>query len=389
MFVSPDPRDSKTVYVGYQFGNYFRLNRNTGKRTRLQPRHDIGEDVPRFNWRTPLELSGHNPDIVYMASQRVYRSMNKGVDWVPISPDLTTNRKQGNVPFSTITSLSESPVVFGYIMVGTDDGNVQLTTSSGGSWELVSKSLPAGKWVSQVFASPHDQETWFVALNGYREDDFSTYIYRSADNGKTWSSIRGNLPDVVVNSVIQDPVVADLIYVGTDHGLYISSDNGSTYLLVNQVPNVAVYDLKVHPEAHDLIIATHGRSIYVMDVDPIQQTTLHPDQLYLSGTSSITHSDSWGEKRYPYVEASEPDLVYTYYVPSDARLTLRVIGEDNAIIYEEIRESSAGFGIWKWNGITNDGYIQKGTYHLELIEGEINKKNPSGERKTDLELEVK
>ena len=386
MFVSPDPRNSKLVYVGFQFGNYFKINRSNGKRTRLQPRHDIGEDVPRYNWRTPLELSVHNPDIIYMASQRVYRSMNQGEDWKPVSPDLTRNTPQGNVPFSTITTLAESPHQFGKIMAGTDDGNVQL--SSGGDWVLVNRGLPEGKWVSQVHASAHDENTWFVALNGYREDDFSTYLFRSVNDGKSWESIRGNLPDVVVNAVIQDPQVPSLIYVGTDHGLYISKDGGNTYMLASQVPNVAVYDLKVHPEARDLIIATHGRSIYVMDAEPLQETTSKPDELYLNGTTSLRHSDSWGEKRYEYLEIAEPELNYHYYVPADAQLTLRV-KNDSGMIHERTRNVNAGFGTWKWNGKTNDGYIRKGSYTLELVQGEITKKKPDGDRKAVLDLEVK
>ncbi|MEJ2004883.1 MAG: glycosyl hydrolase, partial [Cyclobacteriaceae bacterium] len=156
MFVAPDPRNPDVVYVGFQFGNYARINRETGERTRMQPRHDIGEDVPRYNWRTPLKLSKHNADIVYMASQRLYRSMNRGEDWAPISPDLTRNLPQGNVPYSTITTFSESPLQFGYIYAGTDDGKVWVTR--GAEWKDISSGLPQGKWVGSVSASSHDPE---------------------------------------------------------------------------------------------------------------------------------------------------------------------------------------------------------------------------------------
>ena len=175
MLVFADPRNSNTVYAGSQFGFYMRLNLEGG-RARITPRADIGDDRLRFNWRTPILLSPHNPDIIYMASQKLFRSVNQGDDWEIISGDLTNNLPNGNVPYSTITCLSESKFQFGLIYVGTDDGNVQVTRKGGGTWELIAEGLPKGKWVSSVNASPHDEGTVFATLNGYREDDFNTYI---------------------------------------------------------------------------------------------------------------------------------------------------------------------------------------------------------------------
>jgi hypothetical protein len=153
----------------------------------------MGEPALRWNWRTPLILSKHNPDIVYMAAQKVFRSFNKGDDWEVISGDLTKDKKQGDVPFSTISSFAESHLKFGLLYVGTDDGNVWVSKSGGGSWEQINSGLPPDKWVSSIFPSTHQEGTVFVSLNGYRDDDFNTHVFMSADYGKTWTSVKGNL----------------------------------------------------------------------------------------------------------------------------------------------------------------------------------------------------
>jgi len=306
MFVAPDPRNSNIVYTGLQFGNYSRLNLKGGRPKRITPQHDIGEERLRFNWRSPVVLSPHNADIIYFGSQRLYRSMDQ------ISPDLTNNfQPQGNVPFSTITEISESPLKFGLIYIGTDDGNIQVTNNGGGNWENITSGLPSGRWVSDVFASPHDQATVFASLNGYRDDEFNTYVYKSTDYGKSWISIKGDLPEDVVNVIIQDPVNPELLYAGQDHGTFISLDGGQHWQLVSNIPNSASYDIKVHPRENEFIVG-----IYLGDAKPLQKIAGKnvSKGVMVFKSESVRHSDNWGEKRYEYLKPNKPALEVLYYV---------------------------------------------------------------------------
>ena len=383
MFIAPDPRNSNLVYTGFQFGNYYKKYRNTNKTVKITPQHDIGDPKLRFNWRTPVALSAHNPDIIYIGAQRLYRSFNQGNDWEAISPDLTKNLPQGNVPFSTITEVSESPLKFGLIYIGTDDGNVQLTTSAGDNWVNISAGLPRGKWVSSVFASPHNESDVFVTLNGYRNDDFKTYAYKSDDFGKTWSSIKGNLPEMVVNDLIQDPVNPDLLYLGSDNGTYISLNSGKSWNLLSTIPNVASYDLIVHPRENELVVGTHGRSIYVVDAKPLQAVAGSDVGISAFGKESIRYSERWGEKRYEYLDAYEPQTDFSYFVKDGGPVTLQVIDESDEIVRSISFESTAGFNTTSWDlkiikpvkkkkkGKPDEYvYAAKGKYKIKLTKSE-------------------
>lgn len=349
MFIAPDPRNSDLVYTGFQFGNYYKKRRDTNKTVKITPQHDIGDPKLRFNWRTPVVLSSHNPDIVYLGAQKLYRSFNQGDAWEAISPDLTKNLPQGNVPFSTITEVSESPLKFGLIYVGTDDGNVQLTTSAGDTWRDISSGLPQNKWVSSVFASPHDEAHAFVSLNGYRNDDFKTYVFKSTDYGKNWSSVKGNLPEMVVNDLIQDPVNPNLLYLGSDNGIYVSMDSGNSWELLSAIPNVASYDLIVHPRENELVIGTHGRSIYVVDVKLLQAVAGSDVQIKAFGDKSIRHSTRWGEKRFEYQESFEPSVKLSYYVKDGGEISLEVLDDNDKVVRGLKVEAQAGFGQTSWD----------------------------------------
>lgn len=350
MYVAPDPRNSKLVYTGFQFGNYFKLELDKSKTTRITPSHNIGEAPNRWNWRTPLILSKHNPDIVYMASQRVYRSMNKAESWESISGDLTKNKKQGNVPFSTIATLAESPVKFGLLYVGTDDGNVWVSKNGGGSWESIASGLPADKWVSSVSPSPHDEATVFVSLNGYRTDDFKTYLFMSTDYGKTWTSVKGNLPESVANVIIQDPVNASLLYCGLDNGTYVSLDLGKTWQLLNGALNVASYDLIVHPRENELVIGTHGRSVYIADVKPLQSLKDASKGIVAFANEGIRYSERWGRKDFSWSKAYEPGTSILYYVgKTSTTVTAEVYDEKNNLVRTLSGTGAAGFHSLPWD----------------------------------------
>ncbi|WP_224997720.1 YCF48-related protein [Cesiribacter sp. SM1] len=386
MFVQVDPRNSNLVYTGYQFGNYFRLQLNAGKQTYITPRADIGEDRLRFNWRAPLIMSSHNSDIIYIGAQKVYRSLNQGESWEAISPDLTKNLPQGNVPFSTIVSISESPLRFGLLYVGTDDGNIQLSRNGGGSWEKINSNLPDNLWISSLQASRHQEGRVYATLTGYRFDDFRAYLYRSDDYGKTWQSIKGNLPEEAVNIVIEDPVQPHLLYAGTDHGAYISLDGGTNWNPINELPNVATYDMIVHPRENELVLATHGRSAYVMDVKPLQKLAKgNPEQVLLEGEPSVRHSEKWGGRTYPYTPVNEPKISLLYYLPQQGQAQVEVLNKEGGLVYSTAIRGERGFSQWGWNLKMNrngqtgrknkaaeGGYLPKGEYTVRLSQGNRN-----------------
>lgn len=272
MVVAVDTRNNNIVYTGSQFGNYMRINKETGERRRITPGHDIGNAPNRWNWRTPAELSYHNQDIVYMGSQYVYQSLDQGNTWKTISPDLTKNQKSGNVPFASLTVVEESPLEFGTLYAGSDDGNVWVTRNNGGTWTSLNAGLPQDRWVSSISPSRFKEGRVYITLNGYRYDEFNTYVYMSEDYGKTWVSIKSNLPDESTNIIIEDPKMPNLLYLGTDHGLYVSMDEGKNWnLFQGQIPNVAIYDMVIQQRENHLVVGTHGRSVYVIDLKPIHE----------------------------------------------------------------------------------------------------------------------
>ena len=300
MQVQVDTRDNTTTYYGSQFGNYSRTNRVTREgRKAITPRHELGEFPYRFNWQSPILLSSHNPDIVYFGSNHFHRSMNQGDTMITMTPDLTNGKKEGDVPYGTLTTISESPSRFGLIYVGTDDGNIHVTKDGGYTWEQLNQTTPtttakkgskpqtintkpaspAGRlqtnnlWVSRVLASQHKEGRVYATLNGYRIDNFLPYVYVSDDYGKTWIQIGKDLPNEPVNVIREDPKNDSILYVGTDGGLYVSFDKGNSFMMWNKgLPkSVPIHDIAVHQRENEIILGTHGRSIYIAKLDEVQK----------------------------------------------------------------------------------------------------------------------
>lgn len=376
MHVAVHPGNSDLVYTGYQYGNYFRIDREQSRYTRITPKHQLGEEPYRWNWNSPLEMSNHNPDILYLGSQKVLRSLDRGETWTAISPDLTNDLWNGNVPYSTLTTISESPLDFSVIWAGTDDGNIQLTTDGGKTWTLVSEDLPERRWVSEVFASPHDASTAYVSLNGYRFDEFETYLFKTENYGKNWTSVNGNLPDDVANVIAQDPVNPDILYAGLDHGTYVSFDDGGEWFLVNGIPNVASYDMVVHPRALDLVVGTHGRSVYVMDIEPLHAVAKHRNETVLAlNTGDIRFSDRWGERRAPYRPLIEPKAQWYYWIGdqtiNEDPIAIIIKDKSGRTVKKLTDEANYGFNKVRWNLLIEKAdddspatYLGAGTYTI-------------------------
>ena len=348
MQVAVDTRDNETVYTGYQFGNYFRLNTRTGDRKYLTPKHELGERPLRWNWQTPVQLSTHNQDIFYMCSNKVHRSFDRGDNFEAISDDLTCGGKPGDVSFGTITTFHESPKKFGLLYVGTDDGRIHVSRDAGNSWQRIDTGLPADKWVTRVRASAHERGRVYATLNGYRDDDFRTLAYRSDDFGQSWQAIFTEISAEPVNDICEDPVNPDLLYLATDHALYVSLNGGQTaQVLSDDLPYVAVHDVEVQPDARDLIVGTHGRSIYVGSVKELQQLTTDKltEPLVLFAPEKIRHSSRWGNDTYPWDEPDEIRVEMPFFVRAKSDVLLEVFF-NNVVI--ATRKFSAEAGLHRY-----------------------------------------
>jgi len=273
-WIEIDPKDPNVVYTASQFGNASRVNVKTGERVRFRPRHALGEPALRYNWVTPFLLSPHSRNILWFGTQKLWRSFDRGETWAAVSPDLTSSREPGDVPFGTITTISESPRTFGVLYAGTDEGKVWGTRDGGATWKDLSKGLAKDRWVTRVVASAHDEGTVFASQSGLRNDDFAPYAWKSSDFGATWTSIAAGLPNEPVNSVREDPKAAHLLWAATDAGAFVSLDRGTTWnALTGGLPLVPVHDLAIHPKGGDVVLGTHGRSAYVAEAAGLRELT--------------------------------------------------------------------------------------------------------------------
>jgi photosystem II stability/assembly factor-like uncharacterized protein/ribonuclease HI len=328
--VVPDPEDSMRGYSMSQGGFLTRWNLRTGELRGIKPPEiDPENDRLRFNWNTGIAQDPFEPGTIYYGSQYVHKSTDRGESWTVISPDLTTDKPEwqtrdtggitpdvtGAENYTTIIAISPSPVQKGVLWVGTDDGRVHVTRDGGKTWESVEKSLkgvPANTWVPHIRASKFDAASAFVVLDNHRRDDWKPYVFRTDDWGKTWKSLSTKDIEGYALSIEQDPVDRDLLFLGTEWGLYVSNDAGRSWMKWRHgLPQtVSAMDLVIHPRDHDLVVATHGRALYVVDdIAPLRELTaatmrepLHlypasPGRLYRFGAGSGNPRSGAGEFR--------------------------------------------------------------------------------------------
>lgn len=403
MQVAVDTRDNTTVYTGYQFGNYFRINTTTGDRKYITPRHKLGDAPYRWNWEAPIAISVHNQDIVYFGSNRFHRSMNMGDDFETLSGDLTKGGKKGDVSYGTLTSISESPIRFGLIYVGSDDGLIHLSKDAGNSWTNISAGLPENFWISTVQASQHKEGRVVASLNGYRWDNFNAMVYMSEDYGKTWKNISSNLPKEPVNVVKEDPTNENILYVGTDHGVYVSLDGGVSYqAFYTGLPNTPVHDLIVHPRENELVLGTHGRGIYIGDVSKVQQLTpsLLAKNMHLFQIDEVNYNSRWGSKRGAWGEPIEAISSIVLYAKQSGSGKVEVIFKDKTVISSTISvdkglnfmelplETDASFKELLDDEAAKDyKAAENGDYHL--VSGDYTVRITIGEASVEGELKIK
>lgn len=350
MHVAVDTRDN-TIYTGYQFGFYGR--NGPDDRGEVRPREKLKEPALRYNWNTPVILSTHNPDVVYYGANKLFRSFDKGKTWAAISNDLTTSRSRGNVPYATITSVSESAKQFGLLWAGTDDGNVWVTTGGGNDWRNVSARLP-DFWVSRVIASSHALKRAYVTLNNYRNDDATAMVYVTDDLGASWRSISSNLPGEAVNVVREDPVNGDVLYVGTDRGVYVSINRGGSWQTFDAgLPNVPVHDLVIHPRDREIVAGTHGRSVWIADVLPVQELTekVQAESVHVFPIDPEQADRGWRSRPSRWFDET-PDLpksTISFWAVSDGQARLRVLDEKKHALREISIDARRGINTIEWD----------------------------------------
>ncbi len=289
-YSEPDPFDPTWIFTESQNGNLGRVNMETGESVRIRPQYRGEEEEAGYewNWNTPIAPSVHDAGTVYVGSDRLMRSRDRGATWEEASPDLTRgidrdtltifsrplseshlSRNDGTGSYGNVTTISESPVSAQVLWVGTDDGNVQVTRDGGASWTNVVDEidgLPGRRWVSRIEASHHEEGRAYVTFDGHHDDDLEPWVFVTEDHGDSWRRIANGLPMHSVNVVREHPSTPDLLFVGNEIGIFVSVDRGANWhRLKGDFPTVPVDDLVIHPRENDLVVGTHGRSIWVLD----------------------------------------------------------------------------------------------------------------------------
>ena len=379
----PDPADPDYVYAEYQGGTAARINRLTHEARSIQPKPNYKEKL-RFNWNTPMAISPTEKGTIYIGAQFLFRSRDHGQSWDRISPDLTTNdpekqkqEQSGGVTVdnsaaemhTTIYSISESPRDKATIWVGTDDGNVQLSRDGGKSWKNLTANisgLPKNSWVSWIEAGNFDAGTAFAAFDRHTFGDFAPYIYKTTDFGTTWTPlVSPSSPKGLkgyAHVIKEDPAMAGLLYAGTEFGLYVSIDGGKNWAQFkgSHFPAVAVRDLAVQPRTNALVLATHGRGIWIIDdITPLRSLT--PDMLtkevaFIQAQpiqQRIEGSGGWAPGDATFIGDNPPDgAVITYYQKSRhlfGKLKLEILDSNGRVVDEPPASKRPGLNRVIWS----------------------------------------
>lgn len=351
-----EPGNPNIMYAEWQQGNLARVDRITGEIVHIQPQNKPGEPIERFNWDAPIYVSAHQPTRLYFASQRLWRSDDRGDNWTAISPDLTKDEDRMQLPvqgrkwswdagwdllamsvYNTITSIGESPLNEDILYIGTDDGIIQVTSDGGKTWTRTNvgslPGVPDTAFVNDIRADLHDENTVYVALDNHKYGDYQPYLLKSTNRGRTWRSIKGDLPDRhLVWRLVQDHVNPNLLFTATEFGLYFSLDSGGKWIkLTGDAPTISFRDVTLQRRENDLVAASFGRGFFIVDdISPLRELTedsLEQEAMLFPGRDALWYIeqhplgfDEGASQGHSYFRAPNPDFGanFTYYLSEDS-----------------------------------------------------------------------
>ena len=400
-----DPSNPDIIYAESQGGTAYRINLKSGAVKNLFPQPAEGQTAFRFHWNSPFIQSPHDPNTMYLAGNRVFALTDHGESWRAISPDLSTKNVEriattgsGAETYGVVFALAESPVKAGMLWAGTDDGKLWVTEDRGGKWTDLSESMPAetrNQLVARVEPSHKDEKTAYLVVSAYHSGNYAPLVYRTTDLGRTWQSIAANLPkDWPAKVVREDPDNADLVFAGTEHGLYVSVDRAVSWQPFGNLPTVPVDDILIHPRTHDLVIATHGRSLYILDdIRPLEQLTaaVAQEPAHLFPVPPATAFDllpgwtDWGGSTGTFRGANPPSgamlTVFVKEFTGDA-IDITIKGPDGRPVAKLSAPGTPGFVRLTWDlkpgkdvlnpyGGEGQKYVRPGEYEATLTYGSL------------------
>ena len=369
-----DPENSDIVYAEWQRGSLVRWDKTSGEAVFIQPQPGLGEEPERWNWDAPIILSPHSSSRLYFGSQRLWRSDDRGDSWRPVSGDLTRGRNRyemdigGRVRglselydntamswYSTLTAVAESPLVEGLLYVGSDDGLIQISEDGGGSWRRVERpaGVPELAFVQEITASVNEPDTVYAVFGNHKLGDFNPYLVKSSDRGRTWRSVAGDLPDRhIVWSMVEDHEDPDLLFVGTEFGIFVTLDGGTKWTkLDGGVPTIAFRDLEIQRRESDLVGGTFGRGFYILDdyspLRTMNQESLEKEAVlfpvrdgswYLPANTMATRGRAYQGSGYYLAENPPYGVVFTYYLREEPKSAAERRGDEEKKSREQARD---------------------------------------------------
>lgn len=320
------------------------------------PRAAFGRTPPRHSARPPIVVSSHDPSVVYFGGDKLYRSADGGATFVPIGPELAVPEESGNLPYGTLTAVAESPHEARFLWVGSDDGQVWTSDNGGSSWAEVGHGLPAARRVSSLAASSFESSRAYLALDGSRDDDHTAYVYRTEDYGRTWIPIAAGLPGEPVTVVREDPVQREVVYAGTDRGVYVSLDRGRAWqALAAGLPTAAIGALRIGKRERDIEVATLGRGVFRLDALPIRELPrLLADaqkEVEVFPVETVAARREWYTRRDPWRHdpAADPVLAIPFYSAREGQAVLELLDTGGRPLRRLELPVGRGISTFRWD----------------------------------------